>query len=200
MRARAVAPRKVCNIAPQAVMCWLAWNHILNCTNTIRSHSATHTRLRHARPGAGWTPLHFAYDNGHTHLAELLASKGADESVTNLDGEVPKDRLEVFKRRKELRKKQNAMKLKLLALRKLQTKQWQNNTAKHAPVVKRSQLIRAAAIGNTAEIHRLLDTENAICVADEFEKVRFVHQSTIAECVWYISPLALCATPHRTVA
>ena len=124
----------------------------------------------HAR--TGWTPLHFAYDNGHTLLAELLVSKGADESVRSVEDEVPKDRIAVFKRREELRKKTNKMKMKLLALRKLRTRKWRTTTAKDAPTVKQSQLVRAAAIGNTAEIHRLLCMKNVICAADEFEGVR----------------------------
>ena len=42
-------------------------------------------------------------------------SKGADESAKSIDDEVAKDRLEVFKRREQLRKKRNAMRFKILA-------------------------------------------------------------------------------------
>ena len=52
-------------------------------------------------------------------MAELLVSKGADESARSVDDEVPKDRIAVFKRREELKKKRNAMKRKLRTLQKL---------------------------------------------------------------------------------
>ena len=102
----------------------------------------------------------------------MLISKGADESVKSPDDEVPKDRLEVFKRRAQLRKKRNATRIKIFALQKMQTKQWKASAAQDAPLVTRSQLVRAASTGNTSEIHRLMGMETVLSVVDEFEQVR----------------------------
>ena len=120
-------------------------------------------------------------------------SKGADESVKSMDDEVAKDRLEVFKRREQLRKKTRAMRSKILALQKLKTKQWKASAAKDAPVVRRSQLVRAACTGNTTEIHRLMGMETVISVVDEFEQVSDLDSSTmfVARCV-FVFELLLC--------
>ena len=102
-------------------------------------------------------------------MAELLVSKGADESALSVDDEVPKDRIAVFKRRAEMQKKTNAMRRKLDALRKLKKKKKKDSEAKNAPVVQRSRLVRAARIGKIAELDHLLGKDKTDCVVDEFE-------------------------------
>ena len=103
-------------------------------------------------------------------MAELLVSKGADESARSVDDEVPKDRIAVFKRREELKKKRNAMKRKLRTLQKLlQAKKDTDVAAKRAPVVQRSRLVRAAAVGKTDDLENLLGKDKTDCVVDEFE-------------------------------
>ena len=142
------------------------------CDRVDISHCLMCTKSKPANPSPiieGWTPLHFAHDNGHTKLAELLVSKGCDESSKNVADEVPKDRLEVFERRVKLRKKQKAVKLKLFALRKLKAKQWKTDTGERAPIVERSRLVRAAALGKTAELEQLLGKDKSSSMVDEFE-------------------------------
>lgn len=142
----------------------------------LSAFTCTDCHLTHRCPECkpGWTPLHFAYDNGRIELVELLVAKGGDKSIKNVDEQVPKDRLVEFKRREELREKTNTAKLKLKTLTLLKFSKKKASTAEDAPVVQRSQLVRAAAAGKVTEIDRLLSKGEKNCVPDEFEVNRSV--------------------------
>lgn len=76
---------------------------------------------------AGWTPLHFAYDNGHTHLVPMLAERGADSTILDLNGEPPVARLEMFKKLKAQKEKKRVARLKARVIANLK-----HNETKHA--------------------------------------------------------------------
>eukprot|EP00750_Incisomonas_marina_P027244 INCI6158.4.p1 GENE.INCI6158.4~~INCI6158.4.p1 ORF type:complete len:497 (-),score=88.86 INCI6158.4:3055-4545(-) len=48
-----------------------------------------------------WTPLHFAYEHNQQAMVQLLLRNGADEAQKNFNDELPKDRLEVWRRLNE---------------------------------------------------------------------------------------------------
>ena len=73
-------------------------------------------------------------------------------------------------RRAGLREKKKATKKKLRAVKLLtDTRTRRASTAENAPVVLRSRLVRAAAVGQIGEINRLLGKGKNECVVDEFE-------------------------------
>lgn len=56
-----------------------------------------------------WTPLHFAYEHNQQAMVQLLLRNGADETLKNFNDELPKNRLEVWRRLNEGKTSESAV-------------------------------------------------------------------------------------------
>ena len=54
-----------------------------------------------AKPGSGWTPLHYAAREGHKEITDLLLTNGADVNAKNDEGGTPLDWAECCADKKE---------------------------------------------------------------------------------------------------
>uniref|UniRef100_A0A8C8S4W5 Protein phosphatase 1 regulatory subunit 27 n=1 Tax=Pelusios castaneus TaxID=367368 RepID=A0A8C8S4W5_9SAUR len=100
IRARKVTLSTIC-LSGMAALHEAVLSGNLDCVKLLVRHGAD----IHQKDENGWTPLHMACSDGHTHIARYLVSLGARLDVTNDAGAKPsdlidadyKDLMELFK-------------------------------------------------------------------------------------------------------
>ena len=131
-----------------------------------------------------WTPLHFAYEHNHMEMVALLTKFGADETIQNFNDELPKDRLEVWKKLQE----NNRRASKRFSMQRIGNLVKAANKAKHSKrephAVEYSKACKLTAGGRVGRLTAYLQAEaerkKELDAAREKERIEQIAAATAA--------------------